>query len=96
MIVYDNIITDMTRNKKFKPVAIEPFIGGGKVSISVFFVTQSCFAIPKNIRSIFTYYFIIKISNIQNFTKLYLVIHLIFHLINLQNYMKMHIGTMFF
>ena len=41
------------------------FIRGGKLNISLVFVTQSYFSVPKNIRLNSAYYFILKIPNKQ-------------------------------
>ena len=47
--------------KKLNPVVSELFIKGRKLNISLAFITQSCFAVPKNIRLNSTHYFITKI-----------------------------------
>ena len=44
MIVY------MLSNKKLNPIATELFIRGRKLNISLVFITQSYFAVPKNTR----------------------------------------------
>ena len=64
LIVFDDMISDMLGNKKLNLVVTELFIRGRKLNISFVFVTQSYFAIPKNIRLISTH-FIMKISNKQ-------------------------------
>ena len=53
----------MVSNKKLNPIVTELFIRGRKLNIS--FVTQSYFAVPKNIRLNSTHYFILKIRNKQ-------------------------------
>ena len=50
LIVLDNMIVDMLSNKKLNPVVAELFIRGRKLSSSLVFITQSNFAIPKNIK----------------------------------------------
>ena len=45
------MIADMLSNKKLNPVVTESFIRGRKLNIFLFFVTQSCFAVPKDINS---------------------------------------------
>ena len=47
--------------KKLNPVLSELFIKGRKLNISLVFITQSCFAVPKNIKLNSTHYFITKI-----------------------------------
>ena len=39
------------------------FIRGRKLNISVVFITQSCFKVPKDVRLNSTHFFIMKISN---------------------------------
>ena len=62
-IVFDDIIADMLSNKKRNPTLTELFTRGSKVKISIAFITQSDFAVPKNIRLNSTHYFIKKVPN---------------------------------
>ena len=63
-IVFDDMISDMlTSNKKLNLVITELFIRGKKLNISLVFITQSHFAVPKNIRLNSTHYFVMKIPN---------------------------------
>ena len=62
-IVFDDMIADMISNKKRNPIVTELFIKGRKLNISLVFITQSYFSVPKDIRLNFTRYFIIKIQN---------------------------------
>ena len=55
------MIADMLSNKKLNPIVTELFIRGRKLNISLVFITQSYFAVPKNIRLNFTHYFVMKI-----------------------------------
>ena len=55
----------MLSNKKFNPIVTEFFIRGRKLNISLVFITQSYFAVPKNIRLNCTDYFVMKIPNKQ-------------------------------
>ena len=71
--VYDNIndynsnrkrkilIVDITTNKKFKSIIKELLIRCR--NISLVFITQSYFSIPKDVRLNSTHYFIMKINN---------------------------------
>ena len=61
------MIADILSNKRLKPIVTELFIRGGKLNISLVFISQSYFALPKNIRLNSTHYFIIKIPNNKNF-----------------------------
>ena len=40
----------MINNKKFNPAVIELFIKGRKLGISIFFITQSYFKVPEDVR----------------------------------------------
>ena len=63
LIVFDDIIADMINNKKLNPVVTELFIRGRKLNISIAFITQSYFKVPKDFRLNFTHFFIMKIPN---------------------------------
>ena len=63
LIVFDDMIADMLSNKKINPIVTELFIRDRKLNISIVFITQSYFAVPKNIRLNSTHYFIMKISS---------------------------------
>ena len=47
----------------FDPIVTELFIRGKKLNISLVFITQSYFTVPKNIRLNSTHYFVIEILN---------------------------------
>ena len=57
------MIADMLSNKKLNPIVTELFIRGRKLNIYLAFITQSYFAVPKNIRLNCKHYFILKILN---------------------------------
>ena len=50
MILFDDMIADMLRNKKRNPVVTELFIKERNLNIFLVFISQSYFAAPKNIR----------------------------------------------
>ena len=50
LIVFDDMIADMINNKKLNPVATELFIRGRKLNISIVFIAQSYFKVPKDVR----------------------------------------------
>ena len=50
LTVFDDMIADMLSNQKLNPIVTELFIIGRKLNISLFFITQSKFPIPKIIR----------------------------------------------
>ena len=49
LIVFDDIIADMLSSRKLSSIVTE-FIRGRKLNISLAFITQSYFAVPKDIR----------------------------------------------
>ena len=61
------MVADMLSSKKLNPIVTELFIRGKKLIISLVFVTQSYFVMPKDIRLNCTYYFIMKIPNKREF-----------------------------
>ena len=61
------MVADMISSKKLNPIVTELFIRGKKLIISLVFVTQSYFTMPKDIRLNCTYYFIMKIPNKREF-----------------------------
>ena len=63
LIIFDDMIADMINNKKRNPVVTELFIRGRKIGISIAFITQSYFKVPKDVRLNSTHFFIIKIPN---------------------------------
>ena len=63
LIVFDDMIADMINNKKLNPIVTELFIRGRKLNISIVFITQSYFKVPKDVRLNSTHFFIMKILN---------------------------------
>ena len=63
LIVFDDMIADMIHNKKLDSIATELFIRGRKLNISLVFITQSYFKVPKDVRLNTTHFFIAKIPN---------------------------------
>ena len=72
------MIADMFSNKKISLIVNELFIRGKKLNIFVVFVTQSYFALPKNVRLNFMHYFIMKILSKWELQQIAFNIHLIF------------------
>ena len=71
LIVFHDMIADMLSNKKRNSIKTELFIRGRKLDISLFFITQCYFAVPRNIKLNSTHYFIMKIPNKQELQKLH-------------------------
>ena len=65
LTAFDYMIADMLSNKRLSPIVTELFIRGRKLNISLAFITQSYFAVPKDIRLNATHYFIVKGPNKQ-------------------------------
>ena len=63
LIFFDDMIADMINNKKLNPIVTELFIKGRKLNISLVFITQSYFKVPKDVRLNSMHFFIMKIPN---------------------------------
>ena len=70
LIVFDDMIADMISNNKLNPIVTELFITGRKLNISIVFITQSYFKVPKDVRLNSTHFFIMKFLIKENFSKL--------------------------
>ena len=57
------MIADMINNNKLNSIVTELFKRGRKLEISLVFITQSNFKVPKDVRLNSTYFFIMKIPN---------------------------------
>ena len=62
-IVFYDIFADMPSNKKLQQIVIKLFIRFRKLRVSLVFITQSYFTVPKYIRLNSPQYFIMKILN---------------------------------
>ena len=63
LITFDDMIADMINNDKLNPIVTELFIRGRKLNISIVYITQSYFKVPKDLRLNSTHFFIMKIPN---------------------------------
>ena len=63
LIVFDDMIADMINNKKLNSIVTELFIRDRKLNISLVFIMQSYFKVPKDVRLNSTHFFIMKILN---------------------------------
>ena len=61
--LFDDMITDIMTNKQFQVITKELFIIHRKLNISLVFITQSYFSVPKEVRLNSTLYLIMKIHN---------------------------------
>ena len=63
LIAFDDMIADMIHNKKLNSVVGGLIIRGRKLNISLAFITQSYFKVPKDVRLNTSHFFISKITN---------------------------------
>ena len=63
LIVFDDVIADIINDKKLNLTVTELFIRGKKLNISLVFITQSYFKVPKDVRLNTAHFFIAKIPN---------------------------------
>ena len=85
LIVFDDMIADLLSNKKLNPIVIELFITRRKINISLVFIAQSYFGVPKNVRLKSTHYFVMKIPN-----KIELQQIAFNHSLDFQDFMNLH------
>ena len=63
LIVFDHMIADMLNNKKLNSVVTELFIRGRKWNVSLVFIMQSYFKVPRDFMRNTTLCFIATIPN---------------------------------
>ena len=63
LIIFNDMIADIMTNKKFQALIKELFVTCRKLNISLVFITQSYFSVPKDVRLISAHYVIMKINN---------------------------------
>ena len=63
LIIFDDMIPDIMTNKQFQAIIKQLFIRCRKLSISLAFITQSYFSVPKDVRLNSMHYLIMKINN---------------------------------
>ena len=63
LIFFYDMVADIMTNKKFQSIIKELFIRCRKLNISLIFITQSYFSVPKDVRLNSTHYLIMKINN---------------------------------
>ena len=63
LIVFDDMIADMINNKRPNPAVTELFIRDREFNISIVFITQSYFKVPKDVKLNSTHFLIIKFPN---------------------------------
>ena len=70
LIVFDDMIADIINNKKLNAIITELFIKGRKLNISLAFITQSYFKVPKDVRLNSTHFFTMKIPTKRELQKI--------------------------
>ena len=70
LIVFDDMIVDIMASKKFQSIIKELFITCRKLNISLVFITQSYFSVPKDDRLNSTHCLIMKINNRKELQKI--------------------------
>ena len=70
LINFDDMIADMINDKKLISIVTELFITGRKLNISLAFICQSYFKVPKDVRLNSTQFFIMKILNKKDFQQI--------------------------
>ena len=63
LIVFGDMIADMINNKKLNSVVTELLLRGRKLNISLVFMMQLYFKVPKDVRLNSTHFVIMKIPN---------------------------------
>ena len=74
LILFDYMIADIMTNTRIKAIIRELFIRWRKLNISLVFITQSCFFVPKDVRLNSTHYLIMELTTEENYKILRLVI----------------------
>ena len=59
LIVFEDMIADMINNNKLNLIVTELFIRGRKLNISIVFIMQNYFKVPKDVRLNSTHFFIL-------------------------------------
>ena len=67
LIIFDDMIGDIMTKKSFQAIIKELFIRCGKLDISLVFITQFYFSVPKDGRLNSAHYLMMKINNKRGF-----------------------------
>ena len=62
-MIFDDMIADMINNKKINSIVTELLLRGRKLNISLIFITELYFKVPKDVRLNSTRFFNMKIPN---------------------------------
>ena len=70
LIIFDDVIADIVSNKTFQAIMKELLIRCRKKNISLVFISQSYFSVPKDVRLNSTHYLIMKINSKKELHKI--------------------------
>ena len=70
LIGFDDMIADIINDKKLISIVTELFIAGRKLNISLAFICQLYFKVPKDVRLNSTQFFIMKLPNKRDFQQI--------------------------
>ena len=96
LIVFDDMIADMTNIKKLNSIVTELFIRGRKINISIVFITQSYCKVPKDVTLNSTHFFIVEIPNKRELQQIALNHSSVLTLMILLKFIKIHCRTILF
>ena len=88
--IFDDMIADIMTNKNLQAIIKELFIRCRKLNISLVFITQSYFSVPKEVRLNSTHYLIMKIHNRRELKILLLIIQQILIIKIFKDLQKLH------
>ena len=71
LIVFGNVIADMTDNKKVNSVVTEVFLRGRILDVSIVFITQLYFKVPKEVSLNTKHFSLWKFQIKESFNKLH-------------------------
>ena len=71
LIAFDAMIVDLIDKKKLNSIVTELFIRSRKLNVSLVFITQSYFKVPKDVRLNSTHFLSCKFQIKENFNKLH-------------------------
>ena len=71
LIVFGNVIADMTDNKKVNSLVTEVFLRGRILDVSIVFITQSYFKVPKEVSLNTKHFSLWKFQIKESFNKLH-------------------------
>ena len=87
LIVFDEMIANIMTNKKFQATIKKLFIRCRKLNISVVFISQSYFFVPKEVRLNSTHYLIMRIYNKRELQQI-VIDHIAY--IDYRNFLKIY------